>query len=123
GLIEKGTDKVGSVMPKVVDPNGNVESFGISVLPNGKAIPNIKPTQAAETVNAAAVLFSRTALEKVGLFDERFGSYLEDVDLGLRMSKAGFKHVVVPEVTVVHHKHQTSKSIPVRKAWYDFKNW
>lgn len=115
--------RVGSVMPHVVTPNGDTESYGVSVSPQGKALANTDETLHPQTVNAAAVFFSREALEEVGLFDERFGSYLEDVDLGLRMGAAGFTHVVMPAISVIHKRHQTSKRIPVKKAWLDCKNW
>jgi GT2 family glycosyltransferase len=39
---------------------------------------------------AGAALYRRSALLEVGGFDERFGQYLEDVDLGLRLRLAGW---------------------------------
>ena len=38
---------------------------------------------------AAAALYRREVFEEVGTFDERFVSYLEDVDLGVRAAYAG----------------------------------
>ncbi len=39
---------------------------------------------------AAAALYRRRALQEVGLFDERFFAYIEDVDWGLRAQLAGW---------------------------------
>ncbi len=39
---------------------------------------------------AAAALYRRTAVEAAGGFDERLGTYLEDVELGLRLRLAGW---------------------------------
>jgi GT2 family glycosyltransferase len=39
---------------------------------------------------AGAALYRRSAVLAVGGFDERFGTYLEDVDLGLRLRLAGW---------------------------------
>ena len=42
-------------------------------------------------------------LDDVGLFDETFDSYLEDVDLGLRAQLAGHACLYVPTARVLHH--------------------
>jgi hypothetical protein len=50
----------------------------------------------------------RTAVfERVGLFDERFFIYLEDVDMSRRIH-AEFKTVYYPGVQVFHHYHKES---------------
>ena len=123
-LLDQVKKDTGSVSPLVVSPSQAIESLGIYALPQGKAVA-LQPNDDRQpnAFNAAAVLLTRNALEKVGLFDERFGSYLEDIDLGLRMTRAGFQHVVAPKVKVVHLRHQTSKSNPRRKAWQDVRNW
>ncbi|HEU4656977.1 MAG TPA: glycosyltransferase family 2 protein [Capillimicrobium sp.] len=47
---------------------------------------------------AGAALYRRAAVEAVGGFDERLFSYLEDVDLGLRLRLAGWRAVYEPVV-------------------------
>jgi len=42
-------------------------------------------------------------------FDERYYMYCEDLDLGLRMRLRGFKCVLCPKVTVIHHRSKTSE--------------
>lgn len=125
GLLQKVKTRSGSVSPRVVSPDGVLESLGIQVLPSGKVVSNDTDTsnKNMNSFNAAAVLLTRSAVSMVGLFDERFGSYLEDVDLGLRMNQHGWKHELCSSVTVVHQKHQTSRRYPVRKAWQDVRNW
>jgi GT2 family glycosyltransferase len=54
-------------------------------------------------VSAAAGFYRRTALERVGLFPEEFGSYFEDVDLAFRLRRAGFKAMCEPASRVLHH--------------------
>jgi len=115
--------KTGSIQPCVIRPNGAIESLGVTVYSKGKASGNIKSSQPSDTVNAAAVLFAREALEQTGFFDESFVSYLEDVDLGLRIKMLGWKHCVQSQVLVTHLGHQTMSAFPARKAWYDVRNW
>jgi len=49
-----------------------------------------------------AALFRARVFERVGLLDERFESYLEDVDFGLRCGEAGLEGVYVPEAVAYH---------------------
>lgn len=51
---------------------------------------------------AAAALYQRKALLEVGVFDEDFFCYVEDVDLGFRLRLAGYRCLYVPQ-SVVHH--------------------
>jgi len=53
-------------------------------------------------------MFLRTdALKNVGLFDERFFMYPEDIDITRRIHKK-FRTVFYPEVSIVHHHAQSS---------------
>ncbi len=51
---------------------------------------------------ATAALFRRDLFDRVGLLDESFESYLEDVDLGLRCALQGLSGVYVPEAAAWH---------------------
>ena len=54
-----------------------------------------------------ACLFRRDVLERLNGFEESFGSYLEDVDLGLRCVREGFGGVYVPGAVAWHHGSAT----------------
>jgi GT2 family glycosyltransferase len=54
-----------------------------------------------------ACLFRRDVLARLNGFDEAYGSYLEDVDLGLRCLRAGIKGVYVPAALAFHHGSAT----------------
>ncbi len=105
-----------------------IESAGIKVLPIGRAVPIAqmpkKPTL-VDATNAACVIYSAQALKKVGFFNEKFESYLEDIDLSLRLAKQGYVNIVVPSVIVYHLKHTTSKKTLTEKkrAWLNLRNW
>jgi N-acetylglucosaminyl-diphospho-decaprenol L-rhamnosyltransferase len=49
------------------------------------------------------LLARREAIDDVGGFDERFFLYSEEVDLCLRVHRAGWKIVHVPTLTILHH--------------------
>ena len=66
--------------------------------------------------SGGATLYRRTMLDEIGLFDEDFFAYLEDVDLAWRAQWAGWKCLYVPTATVLHLHSATSKQIPHFKS-------
>ncbi|HXP86811.1 MAG TPA: glycosyltransferase family 2 protein [Bryobacteraceae bacterium] len=54
-----------------------------------------------------AALFRRSLFEEIGLLDEQFVSYLEDVEFGLRCAVAGRGGVYVPEAVAYHEGSAT----------------
>lgn len=53
-------------------------------------------------VSGAAMLVRRELFERIGLLDERFWAYCEDVDLCWRAWQAGFKVLFCPNAVIVH---------------------
>lgn len=68
-------------------------------------------------VLCAATLVRRSALEAIGLMDERFRIYFTDVDLALRAHEGGWEVWAVPEAEVVHHWRRASRR-PLSAAWF-----
>lgn len=54
------------------------------------------------SASAGAALYRRSMLDSIGAFEESFGSYFEDVELGLRAQLAGYGCVYVPSARVLH---------------------
>jgi GT2 family glycosyltransferase len=73
----------------------------------------------------AALLMRRAMVEAVGLYDERFFAYWEDVDYSLRCVQTGYRNIVVPAAEV-RHAAGTLKidpsSKPVRYYYYMTRN-
>ena len=57
-----------------------------------------------------AVLYRRPLLDEIGLFDEDFFAYLEDVDINFRANRAGFTCRYIPESRVYHIGSATTGS-------------
>jgi N-acetylglucosaminyl-diphospho-decaprenol L-rhamnosyltransferase len=55
-----------------------------------------------EWVSGSAMLLRREALDEVGLFDEGYFMYVEDVDLCTRLRRAGWTVLFSPELEVLH---------------------
>ena len=61
-----------------------------------------------DAVNGAFMLMRRKALDEVGLFDEGYWMYMEDLDLCYRFARAGWISWYEPAVKVIHVKAGTS---------------
>lgn len=60
-------------------------------------------------LSGACLLVRRTAFDAVGGFDTDFFMYFEDVDLGYRLGKLGYRNVYEPSAVVTHTgAHSTS---------------
>lgn len=65
-------------------------------------------------VSGAALVMRRELIDDIGMLDERFFMYCEDVDLGYRAKQAGWRVVYFPLVEVVHNRGQSSNKNPNR---------
>lgn len=71
---------------------------------------------------AGAALYRREVFDKVGLFDESFFAYMEDVDLGFRLQLDGYPCLYVPSAIVYHKHQQTSNRIPQLRVYWTERN-
>jgi GT2 family glycosyltransferase len=71
-----------------------------------------------DSVVGAFMLVRTGALKQVGLLDESFFMYGEDLDWAYRIKKAGWKVYYNPQVIVLHYKRAASRHS--RKANYEF---
>lgn len=58
-------------------------------------------------VTGAALAVRRQVLDEVGLFDEGFAFYCQDLDLCLRAGRQGWRVCLLPRVLVMHHQGAT----------------
>ncbi len=70
----------------------------------------------------AALLLRRSALDEVGLLDERFEMHMEEIDLCWRLQRHGYRVRVEPESTVYHIGGASLPQASPRKTYYNFRN-
>jgi len=100
-----GSRLVDAAAPEVLDGTGDV--YHMSGLAwragHGAPVPSaLKPAREIFSPCAAAALYRRSVMAKVGGFDEDYFCYVEDVDLGFRLRLTGHRCLYVPS-SVVHH--------------------
>jgi len=66
-----------------------------------------------EILSGAFMLMRKEALDKVGLLDEAFFMYGEDIDLSYRIIKGGYKNYYFPETRIIHYKGESTKKSSV----------
>lgn len=74
-----------------------------------------------DILSGAFMFMRKSALDKVGLLDETFFMYGEDVDLSYRILKGGYKNYYFPDTTIIHYKGESTKkgSLNYVKVFYN----
>lgn len=101
---------VGAVATLTTHPHtGRVDQFGVTIDRGLCAYarcsgqdPDALQLQPLAAPCAGAAAYRRTAFDAVGGFDERLFAYSEDLDLGLRLSDAGWAFAEAPGARGVH---------------------
>jgi N-acetylglucosaminyl-diphospho-decaprenol L-rhamnosyltransferase len=127
--------KAGSLGPLIRDPDG-------SVYPSARHVPSLirggmhavvgpfwkanpwtaeyrqERTEPSERpvgwLSGSCLLLRRAAFDEVAGFDERYFMYMEDVDLGDRLGKAGWQNIYVPSAEILHDKGHATGRDPAR---------
>jgi GT2 family glycosyltransferase len=115
--------KYGPGQTQTVGTDGEAHTLGLQWFPNPftefvsllflsdktiqkfkKYLPYKDPNQSGyvSKLYGTALMVRRDVLEQIGYFDERFFMYGEDVDLSMRIIKAGWEMYYLSEVEIVH---------------------
>lgn len=92
---------VGIFAPLVLNTDGSEQSTGGVFRPGRGSVVELSASP-PNYLTWACVLVPRLTVEAIGLLDERFFMYWEDVDFGLRLRDAGLAMEVVPQAAVLH---------------------
>lgn len=97
--------------PHLTDTIGDFYSIqGYAFCRNQGLRPFRQNSSAVFTNCGCAVIYKRSLLCQVGLFDESFFAYLEDVDIGFRARRLGFQNIHCPNAIVYHHGSGTTNA-------------
>ena len=65
-------------------------------------------THSVDVLAGAFMLIRKSVLDKVGLLDETFFMYGEDIDLSYRITLAGYKNYYFAETKIIHYKGKST---------------
>ncbi len=134
--ITKHSD-IGLLGPKIINPNGSLQRsckgyatpwnmfcralaldtlFPAIKLFGGRMLTywNHDTTQEVDVVNGCFWVVNKAALDKVGLLDENFFIYAEDVDWCKRFTLAGWKVIYFTGAQAIHYGGASSDNSPIR---------
>jgi GT2 family glycosyltransferase len=112
--------RLGLVGPRILLPSGEEESAGGYTSALRGATSHHGPAGSApDFVTWACVLVRSEAVRAVGVLDESFFMYWEDVDYSVRLSAGGWTFAICAEATAVHEISTNKSSYPIAiKAYH-----
>lgn len=72
-------------------------------------------------LSGAFLCVRQETIEKIGLLDETFFMYGEDIDFSYRITKAGFKNYYFPKTTIIHYKGESTKKSSINYVFVFYK--
>lgn len=124
-FAEKNPD-AGVIGPKLFNGDGSIQSsvlrfptvknailqywFGKKGLFD-KYAPETHDAALVDSVVGAAFLITPSAIKKVGLLDEKYFFYFEDIDYCKRIHKAGLKVFYLPQAEIIHYHGASGKKV------------
>ncbi len=133
--------KIAAVSPKIIGRYHQIQNLGYlvdlkkaraKVLTDEKDPILANPQQFNQNIfqtgyffglPATCLLIRRNIYQKIGGFDRRFHSYLEDVDLCLRLAKNNYPVHTLLDSVCIHDHLATARKMGRYKPRHDFQNW
>lgn len=74
-----------------------------------------------DVLSGAFMLIRRETLEKVGLLDESFFMYGEDIDLSYRITLGGYKNYYFSKTNIIHYKGESTKKSSINYVFVFYR--
>ena len=74
-----------------------------------------------DVLSGAFMLLRRKVLDEIGLLDEDFFMYGEDIDLSYRITKAGYKNLYFSQSSIIHYKGESTKKSSINYVFVFYK--
>ncbi|HEX8326718.1 MAG TPA: glycosyltransferase [Hymenobacter sp.] len=78
-------------------------------------------THEVEVLSGAFMLLRQAALDQVGLLDEAYFMYGEDIDLSYRLTRGGWKNYYFPGTRIIHYKGESTKRTSVNYVFVFYR--
>ena len=120
--------QIGAVGSKILFMDGALQSVGHQEYPNfywgdigfrEEDKGQYNNHQEIVSICGCSVLYRRECLEDVGLLDEDFNMFMEDIDMGIRCRKKGWGILTCPESIIYHKFHGTIMTEDHARHWQE----
>ena len=127
-------DNIGIASPLTFDDESysKYDHYDLQFSKKGKVINNKKKKKklfkpvgdiCVEAINSTALLVRKDVIEKIGKWDENIYTYLEDIDLCLRLRLAGYQIIKVFDANAKHigfasHEKKNHKKHDILRNWH-----
>lgn len=74
-----------------------------------------------EVLSGAFMFIRKATLDKIGLLDEDYFMYGEDIDLSYRITQGGYKNYYFPNTTIIHYKGESTKKTSVNYVFVFYR--
>lgn len=78
-------------------------------------------TNKVDVLSGAFMLLRKETLDKVGLLDEQFFMYGEDIDLSYRIKLGGYENYYFADTKIIHYKGESTKKSSVNYVFIFYK--
>lgn len=103
--------------------SGKAQNISNGEIFNESTINNLPPTISVWGASAALIVYKKEIIKKIGLFDEDFFAYQEDVDLALRLHNLNYQTLYIPKAISYHLGGGTSSLMKNIRSRLSFRNW
>jgi len=109
---------------QTIDSTGDYYSIWGMPFPRSRGLktPTAPDSSYVFSATGGATLYRTSLFKEIGLFDESFFAYYEDVDVSFRAQLAGHKIYYTKDALAYHKQGATSKKIPGFTVYQTFKN-
>ena len=127
-------EKIGIASPLTFDDENysQYDHYELKISKSGKLLNNNKKkfllkrpdgNICVEAINSTALLVKKDVVEKIGKWDENIYTYLEDIDICLRLRFAGYQIIKVADSTAYHvgfasHEKKNHKKHDMLRNWH-----
>lgn len=66
-------------------------------------------THEVDVLSGACMFLRKSVLDRIGLLDEDYFMYGEDIDISYRIKKAGYKNYYLAETSIIHFKGESTR--------------
>lgn len=78
-------------------------------------------THQVEVLSGAYMFMRKSVIDQIGMLDEEYFMYGEDIDMSYRILQSGYKNYYLPETCIIHYKGESTKKSSVNYVFTFYK--